>query len=374
VRPASPAERERLNDTFAALCRIPSVSGDEDACAGHVAAQLRAMGLRVQDDAFGNLLVRVPGRGEGHVLLGAHLDTVALTAEVEPVVVDDGWENANDGILGADNKAAVAVLVELARRVSIEGSPVGLELLFTRKEETGLEGAKAFDRSSSEAAFGFVFDHATPIGEVIVASPTLYDVEAAFLGRAAHAGLCPEQGRNAIVAAAHALEILPHGRLDEATTLNVGGIRGGSGSTNVVAERCHVSLETRSLDPARVEGVLTQIVDALHDGANAAECDVDIVCEKRFDAYRHRPGSPALGAAEAALRACGYEPRRVASGGGSDANALEVAGLHCVNLANGTERAHEPTERVAVAALEGMLDVVLALVDESAARLAAPAA
>jgi tripeptide aminopeptidase len=72
-------------------------------------------------------------------------------------------------------------------------------------------------------------------------------------------------------------------------------------------------------------------------------------------------------AAEGALRACGYEPRRIATGGGSDANALELAGLPCVNLANGTERNHEPTERVSVAALEGMLDVVLALLDESAA-------
>jgi tripeptide aminopeptidase len=102
------------------------------------------------------------------------------------------------------------------------------------------------------------------------------------------------------------------------------------------------------------------------------ECDVDVACEKRFDAYRHRPGSPALAAAEAALRASGYEPRRVVSGGGSDANAFERNGLHVVNLANGTERAHEPTERVAVAALEGMLDVVFALVEESAARMTAP--
>jgi tripeptide aminopeptidase len=76
-------------------------------------------------------------------------------------------------------------------------------------------------------------------------------------------------------------------------------------------------------------------------------------------------------AAEAALRACGYEPRRVATGGGSDANALEAAGFHCVNLANGTERNHEPGERVSVAALEGMLDVALALLDETA-TVAAP--
>jgi tripeptide aminopeptidase len=125
--------------------------------------------------------------------------------------------------------------------------------------------------------------------------------------------------------------------------------------------------ETRSLSAARVEAVVAQIVDACQDAANETECDVDLTCEKLFDGYRVKPSSPALVAAEGALRACGYEPRRITTGGGSDANAFEAAGLHCVNLANGTERNHEPGERVSVAALEGMLDVTLALLDEAAA-------
>jgi di/tripeptidase len=103
-----------------------------------------------------------------------------------------------------------------------------------------------------------------------------------------------------------------------------------------------------------------------HDGAAHAECDVDVVSERLFIGYRQKPSAPAIVAAEAALRACGYEPKRIVTGGGSDANALEAAGFSCVNLANGTERNHEPTERVAVAALEGMLDVAFALLDEAA--------
>ena len=109
------------------------------------------------------------------------------------------------------------------------------------------------------------------------------------------------------------------------------------------------------------------MVDALHDGAAGAECDVDVISEKLFTGFRVRPGAPELAAAEAALRPCGYEPRRIETGGGSDANALQAAGFPCLNLANGTERNHEPTERVSVAALEGMLDVALALLDEAAA-------
>jgi tripeptide aminopeptidase len=367
LRPASDAERARLSDTFAALCRIPSPFGHEQAVSDHVVALLRGMRLEAEDDAAGNLLTRLPGRGERSILLCAHLDTVDdRGVPIDPVIVDGGWENANDGILGADNKAALAVMLELARRCSVEGSPVGIELLFTTGEENALEGAKQFDSAKLLSDFGYVFDHATPIGEVVTASPTYYRLAAEFHGRAAHAGIRPEAGRSAILAAAQAIAHMPLGRIDEQTTANVGSIEGGAGSTNIVPERCRILAETRSLDPSRVEDMVSGIVDAIHDGAAHAECDVDVVSERLFIGYKQKTSAPAIVAAEAALRACGYEPKRIVTGGGSDANVLEAAGFSCVNLANGTERNHEPTERVAVAALEGMLDVAFALLDAAA--------
>ena len=368
MRPASDPERARLNDTFAALCRIASPFGHEQECADRVQAELRGIGHSAEAASAGNLLARLPGRGERSILLCAHLDTVDDGGiPIEPVIVDGGWENANDGILGADNKAAVAVMLEVARRCAVEGSPVGIELLFTTGEENALEGIKQFEVGRLESDFGYVFDHATPIGEIVTASPTYYRLAADFHGRAAHAGIRPEAGRSAVLAAAHAIAHMPHGRIDEQTTANVGSIHGGAGSTNIVPERCRILAETRSLDPSRVEEVVSGIVDAIHDGAAQAECDVDVVSERLFSGYKQKPSSPAVMAAEAALRDCGYEPKRIVTGGGSDANVLEAGGFACVNLANGTERNHEPTERVAVAALEGMLDVAFALLDEAAA-------
>ena len=108
------------------------------------------------------------------------------------------------------------------------------------------------------------------------------------------------------------------------------------------------------------------MIDALHDGASHGECDVDVITEKQVVGYRSKPSSPVVLAAEAALRAHGYEPRRIATGGASDANVLEAAGIPTVNIANGTEHNHEPTERVSVAALESMLDVAFTLLDEAA--------
>jgi tripeptide aminopeptidase len=360
---ASEAERRRLGELFAQLCAIPSESGQEAAVSARVVELLHAAGLTTEIDGAGNVLARVGDPAAPKVLLCSHLDTVPHgDVPIEPVIVDDGWENANDAILGADNKAAVAAMLIAAERAD---SP-SFELLFTVREETALAGAQQFDVARLKSPFGYVFDHATPIGEIVMASPTYFRLEAEFRGRAAHAGIRPEDGRSAIVAAARAIAAMRHGRLDEETTANIGWIEGGSaGATNIVAPRCSILAETRSLDPAKAEAVVAEMVDHCHDAANEplCECDLDVTVERLFEGYRHKPSSPAVAAAERALDACGYTARAIVSGGASDGNAFEAAGFHTVCLANGTERNHEPTERVSVSALESMLDVTFALLD-----------
>jgi len=374
VRAASAEERAATGELFAELCAIPSPSGSERACADRVAAELRALGLEVSEDGpvrgsdAGNLLSGIPpapDASERRLLLCAHLDTVPPAGPVRPVVRDGYWVNAGEGILGADNKAAVAVILALARRLSAEPPPCGIELLFTVREETALEGATAFDAGLLRSAFGYVFDHASPVGEVVVASPTYHRIEAELRGVAAHAGIRPERGRSAIAAAARAIAGMRLGRIDRETTANVGLVEGGSAG-NVVPERCRVVAEARSLDDGKAEALVAEMVDRLHDGANAEGCDLDVRVERLFRGYRQRPSDRAVAVAESALRARGHEPRRISTGGGSDANALVAAGFECVNLANGTERNHEPGERVSVAALEAMLDVSLELVARTA--------
>jgi tripeptide aminopeptidase len=371
-------ERRYLSGTFAELCRIESPSLKERACAERVIAELRAIGVSAEEDDAGvrigadcgNLLARIPAikPRRGSVMLCAHLDTVPLAAPVEPVLVEGGWENANEGILGADNKAAVAVLLALARRVVSVGSELDIELLFTVGEEIALAGASEFDASVLQSDYGYVFDHASPIGEVIMGSPCHFRLKADFHVAAAHAGIRPEQGRSAILAAAKALASLRHGRLEGEGTVNIGTISGGS-AINVVAERCSVTAEVRGVDDEHGEALVAEIVDCIQRAANLPECDcdVDIDVQRTFAGYRQSPSSPAIRAAEAALKRCGHEPVRVSSGGGSDANALIVKGFQTVNLANGTERNHEPGERVSVQALDAMLEVTLALLDEVAA-------
>jgi tripeptide aminopeptidase len=374
VRRASDDEKQALCDEFVRLCEIESPSKRERAVADYVAGELRSLGLDVFEDATGektgsdagNLLARFPGpEGARTILLCAHLDTVPLDGPVEVVRAGGHFSNSHEAILGADNKAAVAVFLAVLRRLVREGSPVGVELLFTTCEELALAGAKEFELSRLQSEFGFVLDHATPIGELILAAPTYYRVDASFHGAAAHAGIRPEAGHSAIEAAARAIGRLELGRLDDQTTANVGTIRGGT-AANVVAERCHVEMEARSLDHARVSEVVSKMVDAITEAASDGQCDVETSVTEQFRGYKMARTAPPVVAAAAALESLGIEPQYVSTGGGSDANAFQVHGFPCLNIANGTERNHQPDESVSVEALETMLDVTLALVEKSA--------
>ena len=203
-------------DLFLELAAIPSPPGEERAVADRVVAYLRELGLEVdEDDAgatigsnAGNLLCRLPGRANGGtpLFLCAHLDTVPPTGPLEPVVEEGVVRNAGGTILGADNKAAVAAMLEAARRIVEEQRPhAGLELVFTQKEEVGLRGAGAFDHTKLEAELGYVYDQAAPIGQIILGAPYGRTISARFHGRPAHSGMVPEEGRSAIAAASRAI-------------------------------------------------------------------------------------------------------------------------------------------------------------------------
>jgi tripeptide aminopeptidase len=375
VRVAPQHARERLVAEFVRYCEIESPSLRERAMADAVAADLTELGLQVHEDRSagatgsdsGNLTALLEGpEGSRTVLLCAHLDTVPLAGPVEVEREEGVLRNRHEAILGADNKAAVAVIMAALRHWAGQGGPpVGIEVLFTTAEELALRGAKEVDRTTLRSEFGFVFDHASPIGELIMAAPTYYRVLARFTGLAAHAGIRPEDGRNAIVAASRAVAAMRLGRLDDQTTANAGTISGGS-ANNVVAERCEVELEARSLDDDAASRAVHEMVDHCSDAAGEVECDVDTTVERLFRAFRLQRGAEPVRAAAAALEDLGIEPVYRSSGGGSDANALIANGLPVLNVANATERNHQPDESVTVEALETMLDLTLRIGERSA--------
>jgi tripeptide aminopeptidase len=349
---------------FLELAAIPSPSGAEEPVAEYVRRYLASLGLETEADTAGNLLTRLEAREEGKpIFFCAHMDTVPPSGPIEPVVEDGVVRNGAETILGADNKAAVAVLLESARLLLAEGRPhAGVEFLFTTREETGLEGAKDFDPARLRSRTGFVYDYSGRVGDVVVAAPWGRSLDAVFIGRPAHSGINPEDGRSAVVAAAKAVAELRLGRIDEETTANVGRIEGGS-ARNVVPARCTVAAEARSRDEGKLAGLVQEMLDCFAFAAATVECEVETTVEDKYTGYRLAGDDPALALAETALERAGFEPRRVEVGGGADANVFNAAGLHCVNMANGMQKVHTAEEEIAVADLEAMVAVTLELVD-----------
>ena len=289
-----------------------------------------------------------PGTGPQSIMLCAHLDTVPPTAPIEPVLVDGGWENANDGILGADNKAAVAVHARAcapARQRAATPPAVGLELVFTVSEENGLHGAKAFDVGRCAASFGYVFDHA-------IADRRDRDRLADLPARRRRAARARRARRHP-----------PRGRAQRDRRRRAGDRgdaaraprRRDDGERRHDRGRHRDERRARAL-PRRGRGAqrsprsgwrrsLTAMIDHLQDAADAAECDLDVTVERMFTRLPARSRARrTVALAERALRACGYEPRPIVTGGGSDANAFEAAGF-AVREPRQRHRAQPPARR-----------------------------
>ena len=363
-------------ELFCELAAIDSPPGRERAVADRVLGWLAARGLTASEDAageaigsqIGNIHVSLPaavGEAGTPIFLNAHLDTVPADGPIEPVVEEAVVRNARPTILGADNKAAVAAMLIAIERLVADRLPhAGVELVLTPMEEVGLRGASAFDVSRLASRTGYCYDHAAPVGSVVLAAPAQKSLRFEFTGRAAHSGIAPEQGRSAIVAAARAIAAMPLGRIDPATTANVGLITGGVAG-NIVPPACTVLGEARSRDPGRLAAQVQAMVDAATHAANTTECELDAAISATYEGYRFARSHPAVRLAAAALEAEGHGVTYIESGGGADANVWNAAGLHCVNLCNGMAEIHTASEHIAVSDLEAMVGVTLRLVEQA---------
>jgi tripeptide aminopeptidase len=347
----------RLLETFLDLVRIDNSSGEEAAIAAHVRGRLEALGLTVEEDSIHNLLARVPGEGEP-LLFNAHMDSVAPCRGVRPVVADGIVRSSGDTVLGADDLAGVAAILEGVRATLERGtSHRAVEILFTVQEEVGLRGAAAFDTSRLRAREGFTLDSGGDFGGITLGAPSQDSLHAVVIGRAAHAGVAPEQGINAIAVAGRALADMPLGRIDHETTANIGMIKGGE-ATNIVPPQVELWGEARSHDQEKLVEQIRAMVAALENAAREFSASVRVEVTHRYDAYRLAEDAPLVQRAVAVLRAMGAEPRFEISGGGSDANIFVRRGLSIVNLSVGYRAIHSTDEHIAVADLVRAAEMV----------------
>ena len=261
----------------------------------------------------------------------------------------------------------IAIILAALSETLLDDTPHGpIEVVFTVQEEVGLFGA-TYLTAGLKADFGYVLDGDGPVGSIANQAPSKVDLDFVVTGRAAHAGVSPEAGINAIVTAAKAIARLRTGRIDAHTTSNVGCISGGA-ARNIVPERAEVAVEVRSTDTAKLEGEVQAVLDAFTQEAAAAGAHLDVRRQEPFKTFTVDQTHPVVANAFRAAHSLGIEPRLWTSGGGMDANVFNSRGLACVGLGIGGEKAHSPQERIAVAQMETGVAFLKAILKETASR------
>jgi tripeptide aminopeptidase len=353
--------KERLLRLFVELVQIDSPSGQEAVIARVLKKRLCGLGLEVFVDEIGNIIGCLPGIGEP-LLLCAHMDTVQPGCGVKPVVKNGIVYSDGSTVLGADDKSGIAIIMEVLRALREEGSPSRpLEVVFTVQEELGVLGTKALDLKQFRARQGIVMDFGGPIGTMQIQAPARNELQFVVKGKAAHAGTRPEEGINAIAVAARGVAAMSLGRIDSETTANIGLIHGGT-AVNVVPDRVELTGEARSHSLAKLNQQVSAMVQAMEKAVSETGAILRTSVEHGHGAFRLDPNSPWIRKLVVACDGVGVDAQLISSCGGTDANVFNDAGIECVNLSTGTQKAHTTEEQISLSDMITTARLVAAIV------------
>jgi len=352
-------------DLFCGMVRVDSESRNEGPFVEYASKLLaEELGADCRLDAYGNLVARIAAKASqaATVALCAHADTVKPGVGIEPVVGEDRViRSKGETILAADDKAGLAQIID-AVRASERRPPV--EIVITLGEEVGLLGSRNLDVSMVDAKVAFVVD-GEHLHDVVIGGPTHIGLDITVIGKAAHAGMRPEEGISAVRVAATAITRMPEGRIDPETTANVGTIEGGV-VRNGVPERCTLKAECRSLSDAKAVAQARAMREAFETAASEAGAKVEIEETVYYRAHAIDPEAPVVRAASDAVRSIGLEPDVRVITGGTDALILCNKGIDAVVLGTGGYDAHSTSEYISVENLEKGASLVRSLLESLA--------
>ncbi len=374
-------DRERLARYFTTLCQIESPSRQEKSVSDYlrkVFNPLQPQDIVIDDSGkatgsdTGNLTIRFPGNNNTKepVFFCCHMDTVLPANGIEVIREKDIFRSSGDTILGADDKSGIAPLIEMMtvlRENDLAHCPI--ELVFTTCEEIGLLGAKAFDASSLHAQIGYALDSSSD-GVTITGAPAANRVKVTIIGKAAHSGLSPETGINALTIATDALSQINFGRLDNQSTANFGLINGGT-ATNIIPERITLQGEVRSHTPALLQHYTKAIISTFEQSTaryikdngeqhGSPQLQVDIY--EDFPAMELDEQEPVIARLKTAAAKLGFPMTFDVAGGGSDANIFHGKGLRAAILPTGMQDVHTTGEWVDLNSMVELTNLLLAVV------------
>jgi len=365
--------KKRLVESFMELVKISSISMEEKNLADFLIEKLEDLGLEVRVDQAGekvksnsgNIIARLRGNMKKAVpiMFSAHMDTVIPGKNIKPVCDGEKVVSRGKTILGADDKAAIAALLEAMHIIKENNMPCGdIEIVFSICEEIGLKGAKNLDISSLNARMAFVLDCGGQVGEIISAAPSQNSLEIIVYGKSSHAGSNPEEGINAIQVAGFALSRMQLGRIDEETTANIGIISGGK-ATNIVPDEVILEGEVRSRNEEKLEKYTKKLKQIAEATAREFKAKAKVRINKEYSCYNLSADSQVVKIAMKAAKKLGLEPILRPSGGGSDANVLNKKGFPAVDLAIGMEKVHTVDEYILVKNLKMTAEYILSIIN-----------
>lgn len=364
--------KERLVNEFLELVQIDSETKNEAAISKVLTSKFEALGVHVYEDdsaaktghGAGNLICTLEATKDGidPIYFTSHMDTVVPGVGVKPRIENGYVVTDGTTILGADDKAGLAAMLEMIKVLKEQNYRHGMiQFIITAGEESGLVGAKAMDSSLVKAKFGYALDSDGTVGNIIVAAPTQAKIKAEIFGKTAHAGVAPEKGVSAITIAAKAIAKMPLGRIDKETTANIGRFEGGQ-ATNIVCDYASILAEARSLVPEKMEAQVSKMKEAFEQTAGEMNGRADVHVEVMYPGFKFGDGDHVVEVAKKAAERIGRPSKLLTSGGGSDANVIAGFGIPTVNLAVGYEEIHTKNERMPIEELVKLAEMATAIV------------
>jgi tripeptide aminopeptidase len=356
---------ERMVRQFMEMVAIDSESGNEARMMQYLLEETRKLGAQTALDSYGNLIAKYPAKGcngKAPILLSCHADTVKPGVGIKPVLENGVVHSGGDTILGADDKAGIAEVLEALRLADVR-PPV--EFAVSRQEETGLQGVKNMDFSRLTAKRGFLMDNDS-LDTIVIGGPSYFAIDVSVTGRAAHAGMEPEKGISAIQAAAKAIAALRLGRLDPETTANVGVIQGGL-IRNGVPEKCSFLAECRSANHEKGARLAEEMVSTLRAQIQSTGASAEIKSENLCRAVRISEKAWPVEVAKKALKKVGVDARCIFITGFTDASIYNNQGIEMAVVGIGAQNEHTCRECVAVSDMEKAVGALLEILRLSAA-------
>ena len=357
----------RMRDVFLQLLRADSPFSHEKPTADIVTAFLDEHNVHWREDQTarqtgcdtGNIIVA--GAGKARLCFCAHMDTIRIYDRPSIIEGEGVIRAQGGGVMGADDKSGVAVLLESIVRMREQGDlPQDIHFLFTVSEEEGFLGAKYVDERHFKDAYAFVVDSAgAPIGHVVTKGVGQYRFEMTVTGRMSHTS-SRGKGVSAILCAAEMLCKLPASHQPGEVFVNIAHIH-SHGNPNTVPEKVFVSGQVLYYDQRAAKRIMDEMENVAMGCAKRRGAVLEFRSELQCEPFTVQDTDGIVRYARTAAREAGLDFHTGQTGAGSDAHMFAQRGGNAIKIATGMKNVHSRDEHISLRDMEECVRYILAL-------------